>query len=279
MKKHFFAILATICCMSCTNPMIDTEEDTKSITFQLFERTETPMTRASSSSDQYLLIIDECNGTIMNVTPDGHTGVNTLDNVTLHLKYGAHKLYFVTYESPYKTLDLANLKLTWQKDTNKLKNVHTATKEITVTNNTIANQSIELERKVSLIEIKFTDEIPANLAKIKMNITGLSWTYDLKNNKGIEAGVYEETTTEVSSIIGKTNISLYVYTFIPETGVIGNYTITAYDSSDQVIKTQTITGVSVTANKHITYSGDFFSNDAPFSFTVNDTWDTEDRNL
>ena len=102
---------------------------------------------------------------------------------------------------------------------------------------------------------------------------------DLKNNKGIEAGVYEETITEVSSIIGTTNTSLFVYTFIPETGVIGNYTITAYDSSDQVIKTQTITGVSVTANKHITYSGDFFSNDAPFSFTVNDTWDTEDRNL
>ena len=279
MKKHFFAILATICCMSCTNPMIDTEEETKSITFQLFERTETPMTRASSSSAQYLLIIDECNGTIMNVTPDGHTGANTLDNVTLHLKYGAHKLYFVTYDSPYKTLDLTNLKLTWQKDFKKLKNVHTATKEISVTKNTIANQSIELERKVSLVEIKFTDAIPNNLAKLKLDITGLSWTLDLKNGKGIDAGAYEETVTDVASILGQENISLFVYTFIPETNTVGNYTITAYDSADQVIKTQTITDVNVTANKHITYSGDFFSNDAPFSFTVNDTWDTEDRNL
>lgn len=259
--------------------MIDIEEDTKSITFQLLERTEKPMTRATSASAKFLLILDECNGSITNVTPAGHTDANTLNDVTLHLKYGDHKLYFVTYDNEYKTLDLDNLKLTWQKDYKKLKNVHAAVKEISVSKSTIAKQSIELARKVSLIEIKFTDAIPSNLAKLKLELTGLSWTLDLKTGKGIDAGAYEETVTEVASIIGQENVSLYVYTFIPGTNTVGNYTITAYDSADQVIKTQTITNVSVTANKHITYSGDFFSNDAPFSFTINDTWETENRDL
>lgn len=132
-----------------------------------------------------------------------------------------------------------------------------------------STQTIDLHRAVAMFRLNTTDVIPAEVSKMQFYYTGGSSTFNAVTGLG-SVNSRQTETFSVSSMIGQTG-QFDVYTFPHETSDVLKMTISAYNSSDDVIAERVYETLPVTINKITQSTIEFFGEggSAQGGFTIN----------
>ncbi len=147
--------------------------------------------------------------------------------------------------------------------------------QITVTNGPV-NQQVVLARVNAKLEVDFKDVIPANASRVTMNLNQDDFQYQAQAATPVTPDTITYSFPVPASAIGTNTFSishLGLNTATPFTVIL-----TAYNSSNAVIATHTVTNVTFHANQRTILTGNF-SNQATasnpgFSITVDPNWGT-----
>ena len=150
------------------------------------------------------------------------------------------------------------------------------TLELTVSSSTNNAQTIALERAVAAFMVKSNGDIPMDLSKIRISATGGGHHFNAKTGTAAKAED-RSYTYNVSSYAGKESITITFFSFLTATEGIMNFSVTAMDGEDNVIRHRDFNDVPMKVNQRTTYTGSFFSKDESvrgFSLTLaNDAWE------
>ena len=279
-------LLGGACLVSCSSrgdePEVVNESQSRTITFSAFDVTSGSMsdsftTRAALANEPaYMLVLDVMNGAVQStLTRSADQGDDVLGNLSLNLAYGTHDLYFVCSANPWASVDEANLAVTWAASTAVLGDTWGKHLQLEVSASTSASQSITLDRLVAYIRLKITDAIPSGVTTFQTLLAGGSWTLSLPTLSGSVASAVGNTITVPSSKIGETDVTVGLFTFVPEgTTTATSYTFQAFDASGATVATATFSDVPLAVNRYTVYSGKLFSGGVGLSFSTNTDWDT-----
>ena len=145
--------------------------------------------------------------------------------------------------------------------------------QLTVTNGPV-NQKVFLPRIDAKLEVDFTDVIPANASRVTMNLNQDDFHYQAEAAKSVQPDTITYSFPVPASAIGTNTFSishLGLNTATPFTVIL-----TAYNSSNAVIATHTVTNVTFHANQRTILTGNFSnqaaSNNPGFSITLDPNW-------
>ena len=230
-------------------------------------------TRAEAVPTQ-LLVLDVLPDKTISVYTRGvaeatDVGGGILDNLTLEMKYGTHKLYFVAADKPFSNYDEPSLTVSWiASEGNVLNNCWAASMDITVGEETAGIQSVVMPIRVASIQIVTSDIVTPETSEMSTTLSNGSWQISLETMKGCKAtGIYRDIVIP-ESYKGKKSVSLALYTFLPEgESNGGTLTVAAKTSSGSVINSHTMTDVPIREAQITRYTGMFYNKYNGFSRT------------
>lgn len=141
-------------------------------------------------------------------------------------------------------------------------------------------KDVSMHRVVAMFRLVTTDNIPANVAKMKFYYTGGSSTLNALTGKGNANSKQEENITVLET--GKSG-TFEVYTFPKDDENLLNMEVTALDANGQTVASKTFEDVPISRNKITQYKGAFFtggtssSGDTSFKLTTDDEWTIIDK--
>jgi Fimbrillin-A associated anchor proteins Mfa1 and Mfa2 len=145
--------------------------------------------------------------------------------------------------------------------------------QLTITNGP-ANQNVALTRIVGKLEVDFNDVIPANASRLDIELNKEDFLYFTATGLPGQADTLTYHLTVPDSVKGTSNYK--VSELVLNTATPFSVIITAYDASNTVIATHTVTNVTCTKNQRTILTGNF--SNAPtntgtnFNVTVNPSW-------
>lgn len=147
--------------------------------------------------------------------------------------------------------------------------------EVVITKDKRKSVSCKLTRCVAQIYFNSTDEIPNEITKFKMSLTGVSSKYDLKNQIGADASTYSTSMVNISRWTSQTgtfsNVNSYV--FLPAISAQIDAKFEFYNNNDELIMTRNIPNIQMKINAKTTVNGAFFQSDGmDAAVTVDDEW-------
>lgn len=153
--------------------------------------------------------------------------------------------------------------------------------EITVENN--LEKDISMKRAVAMFRLITTDNIPANVTKMKFYYTGGSSTLNAITGIGNANSKQEENLTVAET--GKPG-TFEVYTFPKDDENVLKIEVTALDANGNTVASRTFEDVPISRNKITQYKGEFFtgggSGNVTITFTnltTDDEWSIIDKSF
>ncbi len=298
------AMAATIAFTSCetvdlTDNMNNNEEptvttkNTKKVTFKLkgtnvsVEST----TRAALVADERnltdLYIIDYVNGIPVQILHQVSTQPDFAEP-TLILTYGDHTLRFVATRSTNPQVLKADGTAFALTDgtaqaivgttyptlltSAKTSDTFTGTLTMTASATSATSRVVTLDRAVARLNMLMSDEVPSDADKLTVEIAD---SYDALNFQTYVMTKRQDHHFEVSlsSIRGKSNQSVLVYTLAPVDEWQSSVSVNTLRSNGTTISSFTLDDVPLLRNRTTTIEGDYFNRTDAFSFTINDTWE------
>ena len=137
---------------------------------------------------------------------------------------------------------------------------------------------LRMNRATAMVRFRLTDELPATVAKIKIDYTGGSANFNPSSMEGCTKSSQSETRLAPSA---GGEYCVYTFPYLAKSGVL-KVTVSALSAEGTVLAQKVINDVPVTRNRITTYTGPLISDgvgeitQTSFGITVNPDWDGED---
>lgn len=192
---------------------------------------------------------------------------------TISLDYGEHTLYFVTSCGETPTLNTTAHTLAFA----KTKDTFWKSLAVNVTSGTATNQSATLDRVVTKLIIKPTDQVPATINAISI-VLG-TWYNTIDYLTGLPTAAetnYDRTLTVPDSYKGtQETFSVNVIGFCGTSDITTNVAVTAKDADNKTIGYAAISNAPMKRNRASRYTGTLFGNSNGLTMNMDDTWLTD----
>lgn len=191
---------------------------------------------------------------------------------TISLDYGEHTLYFVTSCGETPTLNTTNHTLAFT----KVKDTFWKSVAVNVTSGTAANQAITMDRVVTKLIIKPTDQVPATINAISIVLGTWYNTMDYLTGLPMSADTnYDRTLTVPDSYKGTTGTFSVNITSFCGADYTTSVAVTAKDGENATIGYASIASASLKRNRASRYTGTLFGNSNGLTMNIDDTWLTD----
>lgn len=286
MKKIIMMALAVATMTACSTndeSMLDGAAiKSKSVTFSLegdWQGSDEPFTRAavagSSMTDVWVLDYQNTQNNQMTLIQTIHQTTADADfgAPTISLDYGEHTLYFVTSQGDNPTLNTTSHTLSFD----KVKDTFWKSINVNVTSGTAANQSVTLDRVVTKLIIKPTDQVPITINTISIVLA--TWYNTMDYLTGLPTSAesdYNRTLTVPDSYKGTTGtFSVNITGFCGTSDITTNVAVTAKDADNATIGYAALANASLKRNRASRYTGTLFGNSNGLTMNIDDTWLTD----
>lgn len=278
-----FSTCALLCAslfLSCHSNLEEEVTVTVPYTFEVFSISTGSLddlgTRGANDSKPWrLLVLDvKDDKFVQQVERSGDQEYNLLGTVNLDLSFGKHQICFLCSNSPWAEFDEQTFQAVWTKD-NPLGDVWSKVVVVNVKQgDKDGSQQVVLDRSVAYVRTTINDKLPENLYSFRQTLQGGSWTYDILHQTGGVATLISYDFLVPEGKAGKSQESIGMYTFLPDgANSASSYTITAYDSSENVLQSHTFTDVPLVQKQYTNYKGNFFSVANQFGISLNKDWE------
>lgn len=283
MKHASFVLSLFSTCLialsSCQSATEEVESVTFKYTFSGFDVTTGSIdelsTRTVAASPNSLLVVDVVDDKYVQ-SVSRVSSANALEDVTLDLTKGQHKIYFVCGTQAWTQFDESALSVAWN-ETTPPGETWSAVVPINVTGPSSSSTPVDLKHAVAYARIQMTDAIPSGVSYIKEVLVGASYTFNLLTQCGAAAATVSKTVEIPASYLGRTDVTLGIFAFVPQGVTKANsFSVIAYDSKDQEIASHDFSDVSMEANNYVLYKGQFFpaqSVNQGFLLSADQNWD------
>lgn len=181
------------------------------------------------------------------------------DPVSIDMAYGKHDVYFLCCENRWANFDSQFLTLEWNADCQILKDVWAKHVALDVNEGTEATRSVKMDRCVSYVRFIIEDAIPVGVSKLRMQVDGGSWTYDLRKRCGAAKSLVVREVNVPGSYVGQSGVSTGIYTFVPaNTATASRFDIFALGSDGTAMGSYSVSNVPIKVNRYTPYSGRLF---------------------
>lgn len=254
------------------------------VTFGMQTVMEGMATRAvSTAAPSLLLVLDAApDGTVKvytrNISAETDVAGDVLDNLSLNLLYGQHKLYFVAADNAFQRYDTDAMTVTWNSQVKALKNCWAQVLDLTVGQEPLSGQQINLPIRVAQVQMVLKEGVINGVSEVELGLSDGSWELDLNTMSGTEATGISSKFSIPSSYWNVKNTQFNLYSFIPEQAEsVGTLTATARDANNDEVTNHVITEVPVAAAQITRYTGYFFNNSQGFTLSVDNVWTEDDH--
>lgn len=269
-NTNLWFLLSTMALTSCYQAS-DTMSDNADARIVNFDLTcsgieQESLTRALKEPVQ-LLVFDSCNG-VVTVTEK-----ESFSSLALPLRDGLHDLYFMAASRQCQSYDKDQLTVTWPNNLTGYMNVVWAYHyQLNVSEGTIFEE-IELPLVVADVKVNTIDNLPNNAGTLAIEAPEACTTLDLTTMQGTGTTGVNYRINIGSDALGK-RLSVNIYTFVPESGTVGDIALTMYDRTNTTteISSRTISAVPVNRGYISDYSGYFFSEGISIPLSHSQDW-------
>ena len=200
------------------------------------------------------------------------SGDATYGQTTLSLSPGTYQLLVLAHSCPFGNPTLSTpSKIQFTNTGSGYSDVFYYYNNIEVTDEP-KTHNLELERATSMVSITIIDEMPQEVAKIRLKYEGESGVFNAMSGWG---GSVNSEQYVMYNVQGRTApLTLKAYTFLRnETGAL-DMTISAYDAENTPIAEKELTGIPMKNRMVTEYSGNLFS-ESNSGLEISLTADTE----
>lgn len=256
--------------------------------FNPFEMTQRPLdeaTRAITAAPSVLLVIDEMDGEIKQVTQlstsAGGNGVTQVSDVLadlpMNMMIGQHNVYFVAAVRAYHSYDADALTVTWDDATANLNYTWAKKVEVNVPSSAAVSKSVTLPLAIGRVELVCNDPQDPLIREMSIAGEGICWTLDLETMKGRSSEEGITIALPYSSASYDAGKMFVFFSFEPmaesgATPTVGQVTYTAKKADGTAIASHALSNVPVRAGYLTQYTGSFYSSAAGFSLSIVDDW-------
>lgn len=183
------------------------------------------------------------------------------------LTAGEYNIVFLAYPTDRTLVADDPTAITW--DARVVGSTFLKTLNITVDENTNAQQEIVLSRAVGMFTLNCTGTaVPGNFDHFRIQMTGGS--YQLNALTGLAGAdvTRDYAFASQKSAAGKTDVSQSGYAFLPQEACNVDITMIAEDADNQPIRKRTFTAVPMKINQNTRYTGDFFNETSNNGFSL-----------
>lgn len=276
------AVATMTACSTNDESMLDGAAiKSKSVTFSLegdWQGSDEPFTRAavagSSMTDVWVLDYQNTQNNQMTLIQTIHQTTADADfgAPTISLDYGEHTLYFVTSQGENPTLNTSNHTLSFD----KVKDTFWKSINVNVTSGTAANQSVTLDRVVTKLIIKPTDQVPTTINTISIVLATWYNTMDYLTGLPTAADTnYDRTLNVPDSYKGTTGTFYVTVQGFCGSDFTTNVSVTAKDADSNTIGYASIASAPMKRNRTSRYTGTLFGNSNGLTMNIDDTWLTD----
>ena len=244
-----------------------------------FSQTQSEITRASSVS------LSECATRVQYVIMQGETmvynseqingGGNSFGTLSVNLEPGTYRLMVFAHNEKNGNPISVGTDGSVQGYNNRATDSFSYSDEVVITKDKRKTVSCKLTRCVAMVNFTSTDEVPAEVTKFKMTLTGVSSKYDLRNQIGVDATTYATAMVNIGnwqSAAGMmSNVNSFV--FLPAIEATINAKFEFYNNANELVLTRNIEGIQMRINAKTSVTGTFFQSDGvDASITVDNDW-------
>lgn len=268
MKKYFalcsISLLALTSCYHAQEAADLAEESMVTFNLKLDGVEQGDLTRALAAPTN-VLVLDSYKGAVTATTK------SSLASISLPLQYGLHDLYFVAATNVWSAYSTNDLTVGWEGD-GSLKTVWAYHYQLDVETGTVF-EDINLPLVVADVLVKTLDKMPATVSVATVEAPGISSVLDLTTMQASSANGLNRKL-DVKAGAGSSIFSANLYTFVPESGKVGDITVAFYSNADATgeIASRTLSAVPVSAGFISQYSGYFFSDGLTIPVTYTTDW-------
>ena len=208
---------------------------------------------------------DRMNGEVVNETKQSTSGV-----FRERLLFGDHELRFLAHNDDSEAPDPSGSFFSPKKVTDTF----LCNKALTVGSSTSMNQVIKMERVVGKVSVVIRDAIPEGVRGLRMTLGSHCGKLDMSQGKGAadELKEFKIEWNMPESLVGKTNQTATVFTFVPTDELLTTVKIEALDEGGRTLFERTAAEVPVQVNRCTTANCNLFSKDETFSFEIAEDW-------
>ena len=278
MKKVLFSALIAVCGLlsACQSNDEFSAATVHEITFQVTNYEQYDLddfTRASGADALDHLVMgvfdaatDEIVGSVV-VQDKGEKPSSDYGTFSVSLPAGRYRIVFLGYYGSHTCQMSSSTSITFEKEF--VAHTFLNCTELTVDGTTSKSQSVVLKRAVAAFRLYVEDALPEDLSVFQfINLGGGT---ALNAQTGFCDG-QKERKFEVSvpsSKIGKQNVPVNNYAFLPAESASMNITVNALRADGSVLKSRTFSNVPMKVNCLTCYTGRFFAEDESSSrFTL-----------
>lgn len=247
-----------------------------------FSQTQSEMTRAASvplsdcaSRVQYVIMNGE---TIVYNSEQINGGGNSFGTLSVNLEPGTYRLMVFAHNEKNGNAISVGTDGSIQGYNSRATDSFSYSDMVVITKNKRKAVSCKLTRCVAMVYFSSTDAVPAEVAKFRVSLTGVSSKYDLRNQIGANATTY--TTAMVNIGSWKTAAGMmsdvFSYVFLPAVETTIDAKLEFFNSADELVLTRNIENIQMRINSKTTVSGSFFQADGmEATMTVDNEWGEE----
>ena len=267
-KEIILSLALATSLWSCTNTDSPTlEQEAMNISFNVLQVEQLPMSRASLKDACTSLNYFRYTDGELTKSSSQSSSESAFGTFSDYLTWGEHELCFVGHNS--STISEDNGAASFDKVTDTF----TYYISLNVNENTSKQQSFTLERRVAKFELLVLDEIPADLASMKIEISGAATSVDLRTGKGSAVVTQTKTVQIPASVIGTSENKFSAYLFLPNGVTEVDILATTYNSDGEELVQYEFEDVEVQTNYITRYKGRLFGTNPGFTLSVDDEWE------
>ena len=244
-----------------------------------FSQTQSEMTRGSSvpladcaNRVQYVIMNGE---TIVHNSEQINGGGNSFGTLSVNLEPGTYRLMVFAHNEKNGNPISVGTDGSIQGFNNHVTDSFSYSDEVVITKNKRKAVSCKLTRCVAMVNFTSTDEVPAEVTKFKVFLTGVSSKYDLRNQIGADATTYTTSMVNISNWKSSAGVmsNVYSHVFLPAVETTIDAKFEFYNSSDELVLTRNIEGIQMRINSKTSVTGSFFQADgADAAVMVDSEW-------
>ena len=257
--------LAALMC-ACSSDAPTEEQGGMELNFNVLQVEQIPMSRAAlkdacTSVNYFRYTNGELEKSVSQTSSDNQFGT-----FSDYLTWGTHELCFVGHNSTAMTEDGGIVSF------DKVTDTFSHYIQLNVNSETSKNQSFTLTRRVAKFEILVLDALPADVASVKIEVTGGSTSLNLRAGHGNAIVKQTKTINIPSNLIGTTDNKFATFIFLPDGVTEVSIIATTLDENGEELVEYDFGNVEVQANYITRYKGRLFGMEPAFTLSVNDEW-------
>lgn len=174
------------------------------------------------------------------------------------LPYGTYKVVFLGYKGS-RTANVDNIAAISYLD-DYVPDFFSKTLDITIDKPETEARNVSLTRRVAAFKLGSRGDNPSNLSSLTIESQGGSHHFNALTNCGAQTE-NRSYRFDVSAKAGKDTLSVTVFTFLTDAESTMNFTATARDANENILRQRTFTNVPMCISQRTQYNGYFFEED------------------